>query len=273
MTVHHRLASVGVALTLSLVGLTACSGDTGDGDNASASSASSDDAASSSAPAPAAPDAMPEPDLSEIPDPVATVNGEDVTKEEFATYYEGQFASASGQAQMSGEELDVEQLQTDTLDVVVDSVLLRQAAEEAGLEPSEEEVDGLLEELATGNGLTSVEEFLGVLEQQGMDEETARREAANQLAIQSYVEEEAQVEEPSDEELQTYYDDLVAQQEQAAGGEDDAASTAAPQQPEIPPFEEIKDQLAEQLKAEEQSAATDEILGGLREDAEIDSFL
>ncbi|WP_022925863.1 SurA N-terminal domain-containing protein [Serinicoccus marinus] len=275
MSARRKLATISLGLTLSLAGLTACSTDGGgDGDAAAASSSSPapDDAASSSA-APELPEAMPEPDLSEVPDPVATVNGEDVAKDEFATYYESQFASAAGQAQMSGEELDTEQLQADTLDTVVDSVVLRQAAEEAGLEPSDEEVDTLLEELATGNGLESVDQFLEVLEQQGMDEETARREAASQLAIQAYIEEEAQVEDPSDEELRDYYDELVAQQEEAAPeGESGASGTAAPQ-PEIPEFDEVKDQLAEQLRAEEQAAATDELIAALREDAEITSHL
>ena len=276
MSATKRLAAVSLSVTLSLVGLTACGGsdDTTDSDAASSSApAGSDDAAASSAPDPAAPDAMPEPDLEEIPDPVATVNGQDVTKEEFVTYYESQFASAAGQAQMSGEEVDEEQLQEDTLEVVVDSVLLRQAAEEEGLEPSDEEVDTLLEELATGNGLESVDQFLEVLEQQGMDEETARREAASQLAIQAYVEQEAPVEEPTDEELRAYYDELVAQQEDAGGSEDDASGTAAPQQPEIPEFDQVRDQLAQQLQSEEQAAATDELVAGLREDAEITSHL
>lgn len=274
MSATKRLAAVSLSVTLSLVGLTACGGsdDTAESDAASSSApAGSDDAASSSAPA--APDAMPEPDLEEIPDPVATVNGQDVTKEEFVTYYESQFASAAGQAQMSGEEVDEEQLQQDTLEVVVDSVLLRQAAEEEGLEPSDDEVDTLLEELATGNGLESVDQFLEVLEQQGMDEETARREAASQLAIQAYVEQEAPVEEPTDEEVRAYYDELVAQQEDAGAGEDDAAGTAAPQQPEIPEFDQVRDQLAQQLQSEEQAEATDELVASLREDAEITSHL
>ncbi len=273
MSATTRLAAVSLSVTLSLVGLSACGGsdDSGDTDAASSSSpAGSDDAASSSAPAP---DAMPEPDLEQIPDPVATVNGQDVTKEEFVTYYESQFAAAAGQAQMSGEELDEEQLQEDTLEVVVDSVLLRQAAEEEGLEPSDEEVDTLLEELATGNGLESVDQFLEVLEQQGMDEETARREAANQIAIQAYVEQEAPVEEPSEEELRAYYDELVAQQEGAGGGEDEASGTAAPGQPEIPEFDQVRDQISQQLQSEEQAAATDELVAGLREDAEITSNL
>ena len=103
-----------------------------------------------------------------------------------------------------------------------------------------------------------------------MDEETARREAASQIAIQAYVEQEAPVEEPSEEELRAYYDELVAQQEGAGGGEDDAASTAAP---EIPEFDQVRDQLSQQLQSEEQAAATDELIAGLREDAEITSHL
>ncbi|MGO3289818.1 MAG: SurA, partial [Brachybacterium sp.] len=37
---------------------------------------------------------MPEADVSDVPDVVATVNGEDITKDEFTAIYEGQFQQA-----------------------------------------------------------------------------------------------------------------------------------------------------------------------------------
>src|SRR5918994_1689378 len=62
---------------------------------AAASSASPSDGADASAGA--------EPDLEGIPDVVAEVNGEEVTKEEFTPIYEAAFQQAAMQAQMSGE--------------------------------------------------------------------------------------------------------------------------------------------------------------------------
>lgn len=264
MNVRKGVAAA--TLTLALVGLAGCSSDGGDG---ASSSTAADDAAASSTAGPEG--ALPEADLSGIPDPVASVNGEDVSKDDFAAYYESQFATASAQAQMSGEELDVEALQADTLDTIVDSVLLAQAADEGGYAPSDEEVEGLLEELATSNGLASTEEFLALLEEQGMDEQTAREEAGKQLAIEAYLDSEAGVEDPTDEEVRAYYDELVAQQEEAAGGEDGGA-TAAPGS-ELPAFEDVEEPIAEQLRSEDLTAATEELLAQLRSDAEVESYL
>lgn len=266
MSVTKWLAAAG--LTLSLVGLAGCSTDGTTGDDASTSTAPDDAAATSTA----APDeaAMPTVDLSDIPDPVATVNGEDITKDDFADYYESQYASATTQAQMTGTEVDEEQLQSDTLDLVVDATLLTQAAAEGGFEATDEEVEAFLEELATGNGLPSVEEFLALLEEQGMDEETAREEVATQLAIEAYIEAEADVQEPTDEDARAYYDEVVEQQEEAAG-EDGAATTAPGSQ--IPAFEDVEEQIAGQLLQEAQTEATEELVAQLREDAEIESYL
>lgn len=261
------LATAG--LTLSLVGLAGCSSGSGDGDAASSSAPDEASATSTAGPDQAAATA----DLSDIPDPVATVNGEDVTKEDFAAYYESQYATASQQAQMGGGEVDTEQLQQDTLRTIVDSVLLSQAATEGGHEPSEEEVDTLLEELATSNGLSSVDEFYALLEEQGMDEATAREEAGKQLAIEAYIEEEADVEEPTEEEIRAYYDEIAAQQEGASGGEDDAAATSAPTESSLPPYEDVKEQIAQQLTTEKQSEATQVLIDDLRADAEIESHL
>src|SRR5699024_9190011 len=50
---------------------------------------------------------LPEPDLDDVPDVVAEVNGEEVSKDEFAEVYEQQFQQQAMQAQMSGEGGDI----------------------------------------------------------------------------------------------------------------------------------------------------------------------
>ncbi|MDS8765667.1 SurA N-terminal domain-containing protein, partial [Streptococcus pneumoniae] len=83
---------------------------------------------------------MPEPDLEGIPEVVAEVNGEEVSKEEFETAYTGQFQQAAMQAQMSGQEIDQNQLKTQLAESMVGQKLLVQEAENQELTASDEEV-------------------------------------------------------------------------------------------------------------------------------------
>src|SRR5699024_1110690 len=59
---------------------------------------------------------IPEPDLDDIPDVVATVDGEDVTKDDFEMVYTQQFQLQAMYAQMSGEEIDEDELKDQVLD-------------------------------------------------------------------------------------------------------------------------------------------------------------
>lgn len=256
------------SMTAALTGVAGCS--TGTSDEAGSSSAPDDAAVSSDAGAGEEGGTAGGADLSDVPDPVAEVNGQEITKDEFTQAFEAQAA----QAQMSGQPVDQEQLSTATLDTLVDGTLLEQAAEEGGHEASEDEVDTLLEELATSNGLGSTEEFISALDAQGMDEETVREEVGLQVAIEKLIAEQADVEEPTDEEVRAYYDEIVAQQEAAAPeGEDGAAATGSPEQPAIPAFEEVEEQISQQLQSENENAAANALVEQLREDAEIVSNL
>ena len=82
--------TVGALAAAALLTLTACNAGGDDDSKASDdSSASADPSASSSA------DAAAEPDLDGIPDVVAEVNGEEVTKDEFVPIYEVAFQQAA----------------------------------------------------------------------------------------------------------------------------------------------------------------------------------
>src|SRR5690625_4390600 len=62
---------------------------------------------------------MPEPDLEDIPDVVAEINGEEISGEEFEATYVGQFQQAMMQAQMSGQEVDQDQLKVQTAEALI----------------------------------------------------------------------------------------------------------------------------------------------------------
>lgn len=201
---------------------------------------------------------MPEADVSDVPDVVATVNGEDITKDEFTAIYEGQLQQAAMQQQSTGQEVDQAALKTQVANQLVDNRLLLQGASEAGIEPTDADIDATLEEIAQQNGLGSGDEVVTTLEQQGMSEEDVRKDASSQFMLTTFIEQEAGITEPTEEELRTQYDQLVEQQEQAGG---DAS--------QVPPFEEAKEQLAQQAVTQQQNEAATTIAAELREAGDV----
>jgi peptidyl-prolyl cis-trans isomerase SurA len=157
------LIAAGAMLTLS-----ACGG--GDSDSSSADTEAS---ASESPSASADASQGAEPDLEGIPDVVAEVNGEEVTKEEFVPIYESQLQQAAMQSQMSGQAPDEEALKKQTVDDLVDTELLAQEAEAREIEVSDEDVDAELTDLAEQNQMKSAEELLAAVAKNGVTEEQA----------------------------------------------------------------------------------------------------
>ncbi|NNU27208.1 SurA N-terminal domain-containing protein [Isoptericola sediminis] len=252
MSIKRPLAAVTLAAVVALAGCSAGS----DGDDTSSAPASPS--------AEAAPDAgaAPEADLEDVPDVVAEVNGEEIGREEFVTSFEGQLQQAALSQQQSGAgEVDQDALKKQVVEQLVNNRLLTQAAADAGIEPTAKDVRATLEDVAAQNGLESADAVISALKEQGLTEEQVRADAATQFQVSTYIEQEADVQEPSEKELRAQYDELVAQMESQGG---DGASA-----PEIPPFEDVRDQLAQQATSQQQSAAIDTIVTDLREDADV----
>ena len=249
------------ALTLTAaLGLTAaCSGGQEDPSQASDGGGQAAPAASDGGGDPAA-QQMPEADVSDVPDVVAEVNGEKITKDDFVQSYESQFQQMMMQQQQSGAgaEVDQEELKTQVAEQLVNNELLRQGAADAGIEATDEDIDTTLDEIAQQSGMQTGDEVVAALEQQGIDEKQVREDAASQFAIQSYIENEADVKEPSEKELREQYDAMVEQQSQAGGSSE-----------EVPSFEEMKDQLAQQATMQQQNEAATDLAGKLREKGEV----
>ncbi|NLS09138.1 peptidylprolyl isomerase [Nesterenkonia sp. MY13] len=213
---------------------------------------------------------MPEPDLEDVPDVVAEVNGEEITGEEFATAYESQFMEMAMQAQMTGEEVDEEELQEQTLDGMIGVELLNQEAEAEGIEASEEDIDAELDELAEMNQMESVDELMDMAEEQGASEEQLREDVAQQVRIDALAE-GLDVEEPTDEEIEETYEQQIAEQEamqemQEAEGEGEEDAEA----PEVPDLEEMRPQLEEQLTEQKQNEAITAHMEQLRGEADVE---
>lgn len=246
---------LGLSLGTSLLVLSACGGADESAENENAQPETQEQAPSGEENA-AQPE-MPEPDLEDIPEVVAQVNGEEVSKEEFETAYTGQFQQAAMQAQMSGQKIDQDQLKNQLAESMVGQKLLIQEAENQKLTASDEEVDQTLEQLAQQNGLETTDEFLKALDEQGMKEEQVRSQVATQVKVDQLIAESAGDTTPSNEEVEAAYEQIKEQQEQMGSEE------------ELPAFEELKPELEEQVKTQKENEATQTLVAELREKADV----
>jgi peptidyl-prolyl cis-trans isomerase SurA len=240
MRTHRTRTSLGALAVAALLTLSAC-GSEGSSD-ASPDSDSGAAAASS--------------DSAGIPEVVAEVNGEEVTREEFEPIYQAQLEQATAQAQQGGAAPDEEALKKQTVDDLVDTELLAQEADSRGIEVTDEDVDAELTSLAEQNGMKSGTELLDAIAKQGMDEETARDQVETQVMVERLVVDENGPFEPTEKELRALY--AQAKQQAASGGSAD-----------VPPFAQVRDQIAQQAEAQETGTVAEALLKDLRKDADI----
>lgn len=202
---------------------------------------------------------MPEPDLAGIPDVVAEVNGEAIPKDEFVAAYERQFQRLALQSQMSGQEVDQDQLKDQVAENLIGTELLIQEAEKRGIEASEEDIAAAMNELVETNQLPSADEFISAMEERGMSEEEVNEQLAIQVKVDQFLAEETGDLSVTDEELNAAYEQLKAQQEQmgAAGGQ------------ELPPLEDIEADLEEQVLGQKEAEAAQALIADLRNNADV----
>ena len=248
MRTTRTRTALGLVAAASMVVLSACGGS---GDSSSDATKDADSSESSSA----SPEAG-GPDLTGIPDVVAEVNGEEVTKDEFVPLYQAAFQQAAAQAQTSGQAPDEEQIKKQTADDLVSTELLAQEAEARGIEVSDEDIDAELEVLAQQNQMASADELLAAIEKNGMSEDQARDQVETQVLVEQLVEDEGGSTTPSDKELRAIY---AKAKQQAAGQEGQ----------KIPPYAQVKDQIAEQARTEQVGKVAQALLEDLRKDADI----
>lgn len=200
---------------------------------------------------------MPEADLEGIPDTVAEINGEKITKEEFSLSYEQQFQQAAMQSQMTGEEVDQDQIKLQVAEGMIGQQLLKQEANKRFTDVSEADTDKLIDELVEQNQLENRDEFFAAFEEQGTDKEELLTLIEAQVKIDQLIAEESGDVEPTDEELKEVYEAMKAQQEEMDAEE------------EIPSFDEMKPDLVEQVKYQKESEVVQTLVEKLREEGEV----
>lgn len=251
MSIKRPLVALSVAAVVALAG---CTSETGGESPESSQSAEG-------APESGAGADLPEADLEDVPDVVAEVNGESIEREEFVTSYQSQLQQAAMSQQSTGEEIDQDDLKQQVVELLVNNRLLTQAAAQSGVEATDEDIQSTLDDVAAQNGMQSADEVIAALGEQGVSEDQVRADAAAQFQISAYVDAEADIEEPTEDELRDQYDTIVEQLE-SQGGEGTSEA-------EIPPFEDVRDELAQQATTEQQNAAVAGIVSTLRDEGDV----
>ncbi|WP_228278248.1 SurA N-terminal domain-containing protein [Brevibacterium limosum] len=250
---------LGLAMSVTVVGLAACGGQ---GDDAKPQESSA--AAEQSPGADSAQDQQGQqgkPNTKDIPEVVAEVNGEKIVKDDFVPLFETQYQQMQMQAQQSGQPVDEKDLKKQTAENLVSTEVLVQEADKRDISVTDKDIDKGLKESAK-SGQMSEKDFLKAMKDQGMDEEKVRSELKNQLKIEGLVEDEYGEFKVSGEEIGQAYEQAKAQQEQMAqqGGQG---------QQEMPPIEEMRPQLKEQVKNQKSTEATQKYAKKLRKQADV----
>lgn len=249
------LVSLSVAASLSV--LTACGGSTDGGSEAKPSTSQEAPAPSGEASSPEVP-AAPEPDVKDVPDVVAQVNGEEISKKEFVQVYQAQFQQLAMQSQMSGQELDQGKLKKQVAESMVGTELMLQEAQKRKIDVSDAEVDKKLDELMTQNNFKSRDELMAALQKQGLDKAAVQAQLKSQITLEKLIADESGDPKPTEKELKAAYEEVKGQQ--SASGDKGA---------EVPPYEDVKVELEKQLKTQKQSEAAQALVGELRKDADV----
>ena len=250
------LSSLTIIGSLLLLG--ACNGDE---EEATEETGSAEEAAAPESGAAAEQPEMPEPDLEGVPDVVAEVNGTEIEKAEFEEAYNMQFQQMAMMSQMSGEELNQDDLKKQVADGLVSQELLIQEADNREIEVTEEDTNGVLDSLVEQNGMESQDDLFTAFEEQGMPKDEVMSQVDMQVKIDKLIAEEAGDIEPSKEEMQEIYDAQVAQMEQMETEE------------EPPSFEEMEPQLKEQVVMQKESEAAQTLVADLKESADVTMHL
>ncbi|MEV8222004.1 MULTISPECIES: SurA N-terminal domain-containing protein [Dietzia] len=200
------------------------------------------------------------PDTSDIPDPVAEVNGTEISRDEFLSVFENQYQQMSMQAQMSGQPVDEAQLKELTTDGLIGTELLTQEAGTRGIEVSDEEIQAELAVFAERNQV-STDEFVEAMGGQGLDRAAVLDQIDKQLRVQKLITDEYGVFEATDAEVQAAYEQVAQQQAMSGGG---AAGGGG-----LPPLEQVRGQVEEQVRAEKEAGAMEELSQKLRADADV----
>lgn len=194
---------------------------------------------------------QPEVDKVDADKVVATVNGTEITGEDFnPVYTQNQMQYVQMGQEVPKEQL--EQMKTQIVESLVGQELILQDAKDKGYEATEEQVDEELK--GVKESFESEDQFKAALKENDMKVEELREQLANNVLYTTYVEKEIKVDEVTEEEMKESYDKAKEQ-----GSSE-----------EMPAYEDVKPQIKEGIEKEKQGKKMQELVEKLKEDAEVE---
>lgn len=188
----------------------------------------------------------------DYPEVVAVVNGEPVSRDIFMRSYQQAASIAQQQGYDPVTNADVQgEVEDQALNVAVNTALMLQQAEAAGITVSDEEVDAEVAKLEDQFG--GADQLATALAGAGLDEASMRSDLREQLMIDAYITTSPEWEDVtvSDQEVQAYYDSVAVQMDDA------------------PALADVRDQIVAQLESEKQQQATNDLIDRIRAEADI----
>lgn len=183
---------------------------------------------------------------------VAVVNDEEIANAQLETSIQqfAQVAAAQG-VDTSTPEAQSE-IRAQALEVLINTELLKQAAEEKGIEVTDEDVSARMEVITTDIG--GAEILAERMEALGIEEAQLRSDIKDELLIQQLL-----------DTIFAEQDMTVAEDEISAVYEDAGGAEAG-----LPALEEVRDEVEAQIIASKEQAAIDEYLRALKAEATIE---
>ncbi|MBP1968532.1 uncharacterized protein YfbU (UPF0304 family) [Virgibacillus natechei] len=179
---------------------------------------------------------------------VADVNGSEITGDKYNALY----PQVKMSLQQNGQDVsDQDQIKEFTINMLIEQELIKQAAQEEGIEITEEEVESEFEMMEEQAG----EELTTVLDQFQLSEEEFKAQLNDDLITDRYMQENFDVE-VTDEEVEEYYEQLVGE----AGDE-------------IGQLEDVEGPIRQQLTMSKTQEMLQAEINELKEESDIETLI
>ena len=185
---------------------------------------------------------------------VATVNGEKITQSQYDKSRDQLLAQAAAQGLDPANPSITEQINTEALDILVNTELLRQAAVAGGVNVTDEQVAERYAEIVASQG--GEEQLQTRMTELGITKDSLETDIRGEILIQTHlsnaIDTSAIVVSESD--ITAFYESVAS----TAGAADD-----------IPPLAEVRDQIEQQLRVTQEQRLVTEYIESLKTDATI----
>ena len=191
----------------------------------------------------------------DLNDPVATVNGEPVSLKMYGDRVQDFANNVAFQGLDLEDETVRQQIREQALAALINTEILLQKADEAGVTVSDEDVEAAVsrasENFGGGDGLAEA------LTELGFSEEDLREDIRGQLLIDAYLQAELDL------------DSITVTEEEISDFYTEATSGVA----DAEPLEEVSELIREQLTIQKQQALLNELIESLRAEANIEILI